>query len=282
MSSHITVFGLLLSALIILFNAIQIYTILMDGKKKKIALPILFILNLSISDLFMGCVLTAMIATGQGIVIVDKNLRILSPLSTVLFSISLAVSSGMLVAITIDRLLSVAAPMKYRQRRRKTVLSCIALTWLLVTTYCVVNIYVVYPRYPYFYHKIDFAIFSLFTLFTIFLMIVCYAFILYYIRKQNKKMSATQVSSSSSSQSARRELREAKMRKIAFAVVSSYVICFAPNSIKYLLVLLDVIKLVQIPALSYLMISNSLWNTLLYFGCVRQKIYRKAKKLFTC
>jgi len=281
MSFHETVIGFLLSTLIIIFNAMQIYIMLVSNKK-KLATPMLFILNLSISDLLLGCILAVMMATGQGTTFFDQNSKLLSPPLSFLFYTSLIASTGMLIAITIDRLQSVAAPMKYRQRRRKTVLTYIALTWITAMTYCAVNIFIVYPRYPDLFFKIVNTMFFVVAFITIVLMIVCYAFILHYIRKQNKQMNVARSSSSTIKSSAEyRILKEAKLRKIAFAVIFSYVLCFSPNSFKYLLVVSNVVELVHVPTLSFLTISNSLWNTLLYFGCIRQKLYRKAKKVFT-
>jgi len=143
----------------------------------------LFILNLSISDLLLGCTLAVMLATGQGTALINQNSMLQSPFLTFLFYISLAVSTGMLVAITIDRLQSVATPIKYRQRRRNTVLTCIALTWIVAMVYCAVNIYLVYSWHLEISYKIDQAIFFVLTFVTIVLMIVSYAFILHYIRK---------------------------------------------------------------------------------------------------
>ena len=290
----------ILGILIFFINAIQILFILHTNNtrgRRRLSIPLVFILNLSISDFLVGLtelLIKTMFWIGSNHhSFKNKAYRdIYQYLLFVFLRISLLVSVLNLIAITIDRLFCVVRPIQYRTKasRSSAVIVCITLWTISLITmssyyYGMKNLTDNYTSW-----RMDLLFFPLVTLPTFPLLSTVYAFIWCRVRKANKTFSGgEQFQGSATTRDGRqhqtrsvngRRRQEHSLLILAFAVVIAFLVCWLPISIYSLLKIFEV-KIIAFDLDNIMFVvamSNSVLNPLLYFHSIRRRIGRLIKQ----
>eukprot|EP00111_Clytia_hemisphaerica_P002820 TCONS_00007968-protein len=174
------VFGLIISC----FNILQIIVIYKINK--KIPKSMIFILNLSCSDLFVGTVV-ALSAILRIIVPPQNEGLFIQTLRYCGLRIGLVISLGNLVLIAFDRLLSVFYPFKYPLIPRRRFIIFIVIIWSISIASPLIWFVVLSEADPEIFFRKSNIGFPILTIFAISEMIFSYVFIWFRIRRQNRK-----------------------------------------------------------------------------------------------
>lgn len=271
----------ILGVFIIIVNLVQIYSII-KANRRKLSIPFIFLLNLSLSDLLVGLteiLIKTMYWTAKHWTRLSKNeiyVDIYKYVVFVFLRISLLMSVLNLVAITFDRLYCVLKPIQYRQvNKRKAFYVCISLWIISIISSSsfyyglrsLNNQYTIWRMYSLF--------FPLTTLPTLPLLSSVYIFIWFYVKKQNK---ALQIENSDTSFVTRKK-QEHRLLVLACGAVFIFILCWCPISIYSLLKLFKFDMRYDFDNILFVIaMSNSFLNPLIYFHFIRNKIWKVLKK----
>ena len=274
-----------LGVFIVIVNLVQIYTI-MKTNRKKLNIPFIFMLNLSISDFLVGVteiIIKTLYWSTRNAKSQTMN-EIFNYMVFVFLRMSLLMSVLNLIAITFDRLYCVVKPIHYRQlNRRKAFYVCISL-WLISIISTSSYYYGLHSlKDAYTIWRMDLLFFPLTTLPTLPLLSSVYIFIWFHVKKQNK---ALQFENSDCS-SVTRKKQEHRLFVLACTVVFVFAVCWFPISIYSLLKLFNFNMRYDYDNILFVIaMSNSLLNPLVYFHFIRIKIWKVLKeaiqKQFSC
>ena len=264
-----------LAVFIVIVNLVQIYSII-KSNRRKLSIPFIFMVNLSISDLSVGLT-EILIKTIYWTIYTRKIssqaiLDIFNYLLFVFLRMSLMMSVFNLIAITFDRLYCVIKPIHYRQmNRRKAFYVCISL-WIIsiISTssyyYGLSSLKDAYTMW-----RIDLLFFPLTTFPTLPFLSFVYIFIWFHVKKQNKNLQAE----NSDNSFVRRKKQEHRLFVLACTVVVFFILCWFPISIYSLLKLFKFDMRYDYDNILFVIaMSNSLLNPLVYFHFIRNKIWR--------
>ncbi|XP_066913359.1 octopamine receptor beta-1R-like [Clytia hemisphaerica] len=293
-----------IGALAVLANMVQIA--LIKRRKKSVPASLIFILNLSISDLFVGiCIIVT--KTMYFMALENKDLfrnnhytMAMDLLIYVFFRMSLFISIFNVVAITIDRLVIVVSPLKYRSVDRRRILIVVAiLMWIVALTIAFFSWYYRKSKQKIYREEL---VFPVLILPTVILLSNCYLFIWRATKKQNRKFKTLQsptttrkprgvsVDSASSISSPQqqnqlliRNRQQKRLIVLAFTVVMAFTVCWVPLSIYSLLKALGhTVKRRELENIFFIIaISNSLLDPLIYINFDRRKLFQRIKRTLT-
>ena len=284
-----------IGSLAFLTNVIQI-VILAKTRKILSSIPMIFILNLSISDAMVGLVeifikLFHYIGKKHPELHKEQEFSISYKVFIFIFlRISLLMSVLNLISISVDRIRCVAKPVLYRQTNpRKAIYLCLFL-WcssiLLLTSYFLLLEKFTNRRTVW---RMELAVFPVITLPAAVFLIIAYSYIWHTVRMQNKELKERERFNFGTPKTKRlvvasplytkRKKQERRLLRLTFAVVFLYLICWLPISIHSLLKAC----LVKVPPIENVIfviaISNSLLNPILYFHFIRANIMRKLRMM---
>lgn len=290
-----------IGVLAIVTNIIQSMAIIKTKTKKEFSNSTVFILNLSLSDGFVGFVVVsvkimhAIAINSRGKLFGNKEFRLAFQMSQFMFfRMSLVLSMLNLVAITVDRLLCVVQPFKYRTRLRKIyVFVCVSL-WLIACILALSLWLLIRDNRDLVW--VDTLLFPVITIPSSLLLLSSYAFIWFTLRNRNAKFSLStregtndlpNITSSASTTTPSpnikrvRVFQEQKMLRLMIAMVSAFVVCWMPLAI-YLILLVtgDGMNNTMSSWFYVLAISNSVINPLIYFQFIRAKLRKKFSYVF--
>ena len=212
-----------LGTLAFIINLLEIFFIV--KLNKKLSIPLIYILNLAISDTFIGFVeilikLLYFININYPSTRSILYLEVFNFLTFVVLRISLIISALNLVAITIDRLYCVVKPVLYRKNSKKrAILICVGI-WL-VSIIFLTSFHYVLQNYadPYTTNRLQFILYPIVIFPAALLMSGIYFFIWYYFRRNNKRMRRLQEEPSTI-----QNLRKRKERKLLYLSVTIVVV----------------------------------------------------------
>jgi len=274
-------------------NVIQI-VVLVKTRKVASSIPMIFILNISISDAMVGLVeifikLFHYIGKKHPELHNEQDFSIAySVFLFILLRISLLMSVLNLISITVDRIRCVVKPIHYRQTNpNKAVYLCLFL-WcfsiVLLTSY-----YLLLKNYtnPHTNWRMELAVFPIITLPAAVFLVIAYSYVWYAFRKQNKRLKKKERFNHGTSMRvvvsapiyAKRKKQEKKLMWLTFTVVFLYLLCWLPISIHSLLK----VCLVKVPPIENVVfviaISNSLLDPIMYFHFIRDSVTRKLRTM---
>lgn len=278
--------SLILALLTAIANTVEI--VIIAKKKNKLHSSMIYILNLSISDL-----LTAVCTL---IIVIIRLVRSFPSLTEVIiyqiiFTSSIMTSSFNLVAITIDRILAIIRPIQHRNVKRVYSVSVCICLWLV----SVVSLSIVYTVALLHPSKSGYnAILILYptTTFTT-VIILCggYYWLIKSLKGQRHDLISKMQSKNyntlqqHSSHLERKMIKsEWKIIKLSMVIVFAFFICWMPFSVYCIVIVCDrqLFNGYVIHSLLILALSNSFLNPLLYFHHFRKeivKVFAKIKKL---
>lgn len=287
-----------LAGLIIFSNIIEI--IIIARLKEKLHLSMVYILNLSISDLLVGLVIAAIkivyfAMQNNPQLIQNKALVEFYFLLVFLFlRLSLIVSVLNLTAITVDRILAVRKPLWYRKLKQKKAI-CVSI-FLWVTAASVLAVYYCGIRFDWISQQsqteYELLLFPIVTIPAAVILSLCYYFIVSKLNMQRRRLHNTGLilhettgdklitfSPVPSKQEHRRLKKEWKVIKLAISVVSAYLICWLPISIYGLLKACGVSYKNIEDTLFFVAIMNSFLDPILYLHHIRSEIAKFGRKI---
>lgn len=128
--------GFIVSSLAILLNVMEV-VLVMHSLKRKLTIPLIYILNLSLADIMIGSIanivlsLILTVAADGGSPKSEMACKILSRVDVIGSRVCGMVAIFSIVAMTIDRVLCTIRPLQYRQiKKRYAVFSCVSV-WFM-------------------------------------------------------------------------------------------------------------------------------------------------------
>ena len=260
--------NLIVSALIIIVNLIEMY--LIAKRRRHITTYEALLLSLSTADFLVG-VSTLVFTVGR-----NKSISAAILISSQTFYLTLASSLLHLSALTIDRAIAVAYPLKHRYWVSKTrIVICIISLWIISLVF---SLPLVFMHNVSTYKK---TVLGYFMLIVSGVMVVSYAIIIYIavIRRRQRLQTSTGARSNQQGNDMKKDLRLVLM---SFTVVLSYTGLVFPF----------VIKMIEVNAKNkttqrgannnekLAFITNSVMNSLVYFfwKFLEQRAARKRKR----
>ena len=250
---------LAIGILVIVANIFQIIAIWKTNKKLNI--PSIFILNLSISDLLIGLVLLVnssidyrlqrTISHGEE----DELEKYQRALADGSMTISSVISTSNLIVIAFDRLYCIVKPIKYRTHNRNIAI----LIWLVLWIICILTVITNYLMEGQWANILPYVVFP-----TLVILMSVYIYIWIYIRKNNESVHKTNTV---------RKKQERRLLIMSCSVVVAFMISFLPSSV-YTLYKDDWCN----DILYAILYCNSLMNPVIYLTFIRRKIYNTLKK----
>lgn len=278
---------------IIIVNLIELAVIYKIGK--RIENSMVFIINLSISDLLVGIIV---ILSKILLDLLNKEISLkegdLSQVNPILIEfyvfcnfgflrLSLVNSVLNLTVITIDRFLAVGKPILYRKIQQRHALVVCAIVWL--TSISIITVYYCIVKYAVFGEvkiQYDLLVFPLLALPTLIVLAVSYTSIIRILRLLRKELNVDKKNMTVSQprqQGTRHLQREWKVIKLAIAVVTVYFICWTPLSVYGIARAFDFNSFVAEDVIFAIALLNSLLDPIVYFHHIRNEIRRAFCKL---
>ena len=285
-----------MAVLIIIVNLAEIVMLTRRKKGRGLTAPMVYVLSLSIADLFVGifiiCVKIVHFLMKTN-VIHNKEVAkaALEMLQYLFLRMSLLMSLANLIALTVDRMVSLRTLVK-RSKKTAIIISIVntfASTVFIVTLYFTLQAFIsmqVYKQY-------EVLVFSVLVFPSAIYFAIAYTLIIRYVQNQQrrlvgslrfKKFSVPEGTLEISMEDAIRQQtylrREKRLIKMMISIILGFIICWAPLAVSGILWATEVkINLGVYYTLFILAFGNSLINPIIYFFHMRGRVRKSVHKL---
>ena len=286
-----------MAGLIIIVNLAEIVMLTRKKRGKGLTAPMVYVLSLSISDLCVGkvivCVKIVHFLEKTGTIRNKEDARAAQYLMKYMFlRISLLMSLANLVALTVDRMVSLRTLVK-RSKKTAIIIS------IINTLSSIVFILVLYFTLHSFISKDDYLqyellMFSVLVFPSAVYFAIAYTLIIRYAKQLQRrlvgslrctKLSEPSITSDANVDDAFKQQtylkREKKLTKLMSSIVLGFLVCWAPLAVHGILYAADVkINLGASYTCYVLAFSNSLLNPIIYFFHMRRRVRRSFRRMF--
>ena len=274
--SDVVKYGVLSIGLIIfIVNSIQIISLinkmrkyLSDVSSKHKITSLVFILNLSLTDAFLGFG-----AFCYGISRIEEQKLASDIFRIIICGTMSAVSVGTLIAITFQRIYAVKRPFKAQNQSPRTSIIIVIVMWIVSAILLISYYFVMHENDV----EFDFALSMIpfLTFPTVIIFLVCYLYIWYELNNRADNLPS-------------QNRNTKRMLRLAIAIVIAFAICWLPASIFGLYKRFRTpddaemeSKLLRIQTYLFtLIVMNSLINPILYFHFIRKQIKKGLQSCF--
>ena len=272
----------IVAVIICILNSTEILILLRrlkrnNSNKKRPKSSLIYILNLAISDLLVGLtVIVIKIWTYLAhyrIIKFERTAAIIHGIILYFFlRFSLAISIFSLIALTIDRLLSIRNPFRHTTVRTRNVITTLAIIWIssvgLATGFYYFSMHVLSSETS---RKYRGTIFPATIIPAVVIFSFCYVFIFKAIHAQGKKFKSKQLDESDKLRQVSFLMhilrREARVTKFVWSVILTFTLCWLPLAVLGILETNGKLAPAEVGNTIFnLAFINSAANPLIYFG----------------